>query len=152
MGFAAGWDPARPGAAAPGESVWSEDVAAEKRSYTGQFLRPVLARALARLEAIDLQTIPSLGYAFQVETTYRALRAGFRVARDLAAQPAMQPFIEAEFFPGPKCQSDDEIDEQTTAIDPDREGLMRDRLLRGTRLSERGAGRIDQGAGRRRLS
>ncbi|MCB0021314.1 MAG: hypothetical protein KDE09_26140, partial [Anaerolineales bacterium] len=40
-----------------------------------------------------------------------SLRAGFRVARDLAAQPSMQPFIEAEFFPGAKCQSDDEIDE-----------------------------------------
>lgn len=32
------------------------------------------------LEAIELETIPSLGYAFQVETTYRAVRAGFRVA------------------------------------------------------------------------
>jgi dolichol-phosphate mannosyltransferase len=31
------------------------------------------------LEAIDLETIPSLGYAFQIETTYRAIRAGFRV-------------------------------------------------------------------------
>jgi dolichol-phosphate mannosyltransferase len=36
------------------------------------FRRPVL-------EAIELETIPSLGYAFQVETTYRAARAGFRV-------------------------------------------------------------------------
>ncbi|MDX6582645.1 MAG: dolichol-phosphate mannosyltransferase [Solirubrobacterales bacterium] len=31
------------------------------------------------LETIDLETIPSLGYAFQIETTYRAVRAGFRV-------------------------------------------------------------------------
>ena len=31
------------------------------------------------LEAIEPETIPSLGYAFQVETTYRAIRAGFRV-------------------------------------------------------------------------
>jgi dolichol-phosphate mannosyltransferase len=31
------------------------------------------------LEAIEPETIPSLGYAFQVETTYRAVRAGFRV-------------------------------------------------------------------------
>ena len=31
------------------------------------------------LEAIELETIPSLGYAFQVETTYRAIKAGFRV-------------------------------------------------------------------------
>jgi dolichol-phosphate mannosyltransferase len=32
------------------------------------------------LETIDLDAISSLGYAFQIETTYRALRAGFRVA------------------------------------------------------------------------
>jgi dolichol-phosphate mannosyltransferase len=31
------------------------------------------------LEAIDLDAISSRGYAFQIETTYRALRAGFRV-------------------------------------------------------------------------
>ena len=31
------------------------------------------------LETIDLDAIRSKGYAFQIETTYRALRAGFRV-------------------------------------------------------------------------
>src|SRR5690606_38664527 len=31
------------------------------------------------LEAIDLPSVQSLGYAFQVETTFRAWRAGFRV-------------------------------------------------------------------------
>jgi dolichol-phosphate mannosyltransferase len=31
------------------------------------------------LEAIDLDTIEARGYAFQVETTYRAIKAGFRV-------------------------------------------------------------------------
>jgi dolichol-phosphate mannosyltransferase len=31
------------------------------------------------LERIDLDAIGSAGYAFQIETTYRALRAGFRV-------------------------------------------------------------------------
>jgi dolichol-phosphate mannosyltransferase len=31
------------------------------------------------LETIDLDSIQSKGYAFQIETTYRALRAGFRV-------------------------------------------------------------------------
>ena len=31
------------------------------------------------LERIDLDSISSRGYAFQIETTYRALRAGFRV-------------------------------------------------------------------------
>jgi dolichol-phosphate mannosyltransferase len=33
----------------------------------------------AVLETIDLRAIHSKGYAFQIETTYRALRAGFRV-------------------------------------------------------------------------
>ncbi len=32
------------------------------------------------LEAIDLAAIRTRGYAFQIETTYRAVRAGFRVA------------------------------------------------------------------------
>lgn len=32
------------------------------------------------LERIDLDAITSRGYAFQIETTYRAIRAGFRVA------------------------------------------------------------------------
>jgi dolichol-phosphate mannosyltransferase len=32
------------------------------------------------LEAIRIDTLTALGYAFQVETTYRAARAGFRVA------------------------------------------------------------------------
>src|SRR5215207_2192859 len=45
------------------------------RDLTGGF--KVFRRAV--LEAIAFETIPSLGYAFQVETTYRALRAGFRV-------------------------------------------------------------------------
>jgi len=31
------------------------------------------------LEAIDLETIRAEGYVFQIEVTYRALRAGFRV-------------------------------------------------------------------------
>jgi dolichol-phosphate mannosyltransferase len=33
----------------------------------------------AVLETIDLDAISSRGYAFQIETTYRAIRAGFRV-------------------------------------------------------------------------
>lgn len=33
----------------------------------------------AVLEAIDLDRVSSRGYAFQIETTFRALRAGFRV-------------------------------------------------------------------------
>ena len=32
------------------------------------------------LEAVHMETVRSRGYAFQIETTYRAIRAGFRVA------------------------------------------------------------------------
>jgi dolichol-phosphate mannosyltransferase len=45
------------------------------RDLTGGF--KVFRREV--LEAIELETISSLGYAFQVETTFRAIRAGFRV-------------------------------------------------------------------------
>jgi 4-pyridoxate dehydrogenase len=49
---------------------------------------------------------------------WASLRAGFRIARKLAAEPAMQPFVAAEFLPGPRCQSDGEIDDhiRKTAI------------------------------------
>ena len=45
------------------------------RDLTGGF--KCFRRAV--LEAIDLDAVDSHGYAFQIETTYRALRAGFRV-------------------------------------------------------------------------
>jgi dolichol-phosphate mannosyltransferase len=45
------------------------------RDLTGGF--KVFRRAV--LEAIEPETVASHGYAFQVETTYRAVRAGFRV-------------------------------------------------------------------------
>jgi dolichol-phosphate mannosyltransferase len=45
------------------------------RDLTGGF--KVYRRAV--LETIDLNAIHSKGYAFQIETTYRALKAGFRV-------------------------------------------------------------------------
>jgi dolichol-phosphate mannosyltransferase len=45
------------------------------RDLTGGF--KCFRRAV--LEAIDLDAVTSTGYAFQIETTYRAMRAGFRV-------------------------------------------------------------------------
>jgi 4-pyridoxate dehydrogenase len=42
---------------------------------------------------------------------WASLRAGFRVARKLAAQPSMQDYVAMELLPGPKCQSDEDIDE-----------------------------------------
>jgi len=45
------------------------------RDLTGGF--KCLRRSV--LEAIEIETLGALGYAFQVETTYRAIKAGFRV-------------------------------------------------------------------------
>jgi dolichol-phosphate mannosyltransferase len=50
-------------------------LGAPVRDLTGGF--KCYRRAV--LESIDLDAIHSKGYAFQIETTYRALRAGFRV-------------------------------------------------------------------------
>jgi dolichol-phosphate mannosyltransferase len=50
-------------------------LAAPVRDLTGGF--KCYRRAV--LEAIDLGAVSSRGYAFQIETTYRALRRGFRV-------------------------------------------------------------------------
>jgi dolichol-phosphate mannosyltransferase len=50
-------------------------LGARVRDLTGGF--KCYRRAV--LETIDLDAIHSKGYAFQIETTYRALRAGFRV-------------------------------------------------------------------------
>jgi dolichol-phosphate mannosyltransferase len=50
-------------------------LGAPVRDLTGGF--KCYRRAV--LETIDLDAIHSKGYAFQIETTYRALRAGFRV-------------------------------------------------------------------------
>ena len=63
------------------------------------------------LEAIDLERIESKGYAFQIETTYRALRAGFRVvevpivfADREAGGSKMSPGIVLEAISGcPRC-------------------------------------------------
>lgn len=70
------------------------------------------SRGSVKLASADPVAAPLIHQNFLASPKdWESLRAGFRVARDLAAQPAMQPFIKAEFFPGPQCESDDEIDE-----------------------------------------
>ena len=60
-----------------GGSAYARDAAraSGSRDLTGGF-KVFRARCSRRS---SWTTIPSLGYAFQVETTYRAVRAGFRV-------------------------------------------------------------------------
>ena len=77
-GGVADWGPLRR-AISRGGSAYARAAARAStiRDLTGGF--KVFRREV--LEAIDLDSIAPAGYAFQVETTYRAVRAGFRVAR-----------------------------------------------------------------------
>ena len=74
-GSVADWGPLRRTISRGGSAYARGVLGVEIRDLTGGF------KAIRRevLEAIDLGSISSLGYAFQVEITYRAVRAGFRV-------------------------------------------------------------------------
>ncbi|WP_102960796.1 GMC family oxidoreductase [Mangrovicella endophytica] len=70
------------------------------------------SRGAVKLASADPLAAPLIHQNFLASPRdWESLRAGFRAARRLAAQPSMQPFVEAEFFPGPACESDAEIDE-----------------------------------------
>ena len=74
-GTVAGWGPLRRTISRGGSAYARGVLGVEVRDLTGGF--KVIRREV--LETIDLGSISSLGYAFQVEVTYRAVRAGFRV-------------------------------------------------------------------------
>ncbi len=74
-GGVADWGPVRRLISRGGSAYARTLLGLGLHDLTGGF--KVFRRAV--LEAIELETIPSLGYAFQVETTYRAVRAGFEV-------------------------------------------------------------------------
>jgi dolichol-phosphate mannosyltransferase len=69
------WGVVRRGISAGGNLYAQAMLQSRVRDLTGGFkcFRRVV------LETIDLDAIDARGYAFQIETTYRALRAGFRV-------------------------------------------------------------------------
>jgi dolichol-phosphate mannosyltransferase len=74
-GGIADWGPLRRAISRGGSAYARSVLGVSVRDLTGGF--KVFRRRV--LEAIDLGSIASTGYAFQVETTYRAVRAGFRV-------------------------------------------------------------------------
>lgn len=70
------------------------------------------SRGSVRLASADPYAAPLINQNFlSSQRDWQSLRAGFRIARQLASQPAMAPFVAAEFFPGPACDSDEQIDE-----------------------------------------
>jgi dolichol-phosphate mannosyltransferase len=74
-GGVADWGPTRRAVSRGGSSYARALLGVPVSDLTGGF--KVFRRQV--LEAIDIDSLESLGYAFQVETTYRAIRAGFRV-------------------------------------------------------------------------
>ncbi len=88
-----------------------------KQPFADGFATRVVAtqpesRGRVALASADPQAAPLIHQNFlSSPSDWDSLRAGFRVARKLAAEPAMQKFVAAEFLPGPKCQTDEEIDE-----------------------------------------
>jgi dolichol-phosphate mannosyltransferase len=75
-GAVADWGAVRRAVSAAGSLYARIVLSLETRDLTGGF--KCYRREV--LETIDLDAVHSKGYAFQIETTYRALRAGFRVA------------------------------------------------------------------------
>ena len=74
-GQVADWGPTRRAISAGGSFYARVLLSSQIRDLTGGFK----CSRREVLETIDLDAIDSKGYAFQIETTYRALRAGFRV-------------------------------------------------------------------------
>src|SRR5436190_3821573 len=74
-GGVADWGPARRAISRWGSTYARAALGIGIHDLTGGF--KVFRREV--LEAIDLGSLAALGYAFQVETTFRAIRTGFRV-------------------------------------------------------------------------
>jgi choline dehydrogenase len=72
-------------------------------------LRPE-GRGAVRLKTPDPMAPPEIRFNFlQSEYDYQALLSGIRMARKIAAQPALKPYIVEETLPGPACQTDAEL-------------------------------------------
>ena len=73
------------------------------------FLRPT-SRGTVRLAAADPFAHPLIDPNYLAEEYDRAMSiGGFRLAREIMAQPAFRPYLRAERLPGPEAQSDAEI-------------------------------------------
>lgn len=69
------------------------------------------SRGQVTLQSQDPTAHPRILQRFlSTEADWAPLRAGVRFAREIAAQPAMQPFIEREFLPGGDKTADADID------------------------------------------
>ncbi|MCR9139549.1 MAG: choline dehydrogenase [Alphaproteobacteria bacterium] len=87
-----------------------------KKPFTDGFATRIVAvqpesRGHISLSSPDPFAAPCIHQNFlSSEKDWESLRAGIKFARKLASQPALQPFIDAEFFPGTDVQDDAAID------------------------------------------
>ncbi len=73
-------------------------------------LRPE-SRGRVGLRSADPMDDPAIFANYlNAEEDRRALREGVKMMREVAKQPALEPYISAEFAPGPAVQTDAEID------------------------------------------
>jgi 4-pyridoxate dehydrogenase len=78
-------------------------------------MRP-LSRGSVQLASADPAQAVRIHQSFLgTNEEWRTIRAGFRMLRDIANQPPLRPFIDAEITPGPACTSDAEIDAHVRA-------------------------------------
>jgi 4-pyridoxate dehydrogenase len=69
------------------------------------------SRGHVALASADPEAAPRIHQNFlSSPRDWDSLRAGFRIARDLAGRGPLAEFVRDEFFPGPACQSDEQID------------------------------------------
>jgi choline dehydrogenase len=72
-------------------------------------LRPE-GRGTLRLKSPDPLAAPEIRFNFlKSDYDYQALIAGMHMARRIAAQPALAPYIAEETLPGPACATDTEM-------------------------------------------
>ncbi len=87
-----------------------------KQAFQDGFAMRIVAiqpesRGRIELASADPEAAPVIRQNFlSAPRDWDSLRAGFRIARDLAGRGPLAGFIESEFFPGPACESDAEID------------------------------------------
>jgi choline dehydrogenase len=75
-------------------------------------LRPE-GRGTVRIKSPDPLAPPAIQFNFLAsEYDFQALIYGSRLARKIAAQPALEPFVVEEVIPGTACESDDEFVEE----------------------------------------
>ena len=75
-------------------------------------LRPE-GRGTVRIKSADPTVPPRIQFNFLAsDYDFQALIYGSRLARRIAAQPALRPFVAEEVIPGPSCDSDDAFIEE----------------------------------------